>query len=274
VIPIVVGGLSSAPAAPNPPGNNGTVKIDGTPFDDAPNNEPHVGCTFQVDFFGFDEGNLFATVKFEAHPPTGPVRTLLTDKVFIGEDDNSGGGSQAGLDASKTYTLDVAGIEPHPKQGVHIKLTVDAEGSKGADTKHKVFWVTGCETPPTTTTSTTSSSSTTSTSSTTTTPTTAPTSSSSSSSSSTPPSSSPSSSSTTPPSSSPSSSSSTPPSSSPASSSSMPPSSSSSSSSSSVAPTSSSVAGAGLRTGPPASDHPNNGQPKGSVKTDNGKGNG
>ncbi len=39
-----------------PPGNNGTIKIDGAAFDDAPNNEPHVGCTFQVDFYGFDEG--------------------------------------------------------------------------------------------------------------------------------------------------------------------------------------------------------------------------
>ena len=39
---------------------------------------------------------------------------LLTDTVFVGEDDNAGGGSEAGLDASETYTLDVAGIEPHP----------------------------------------------------------------------------------------------------------------------------------------------------------------
>ena len=139
-------------AGPNPPGNNGTVKIDGTPFDDAPDNEPHVGCTFQVDFYGYDEGDLFADVTFESHPPTGPVVTLLTDRVFIGEDDNSGGGSEAGLDASVTYTLDFDGIEPHPNQGFHVKLTVNAEGSQGADVKHKVFWVTGCGPSPTTTT--------------------------------------------------------------------------------------------------------------------------
>jgi hypothetical protein len=48
-------GLASA--APNPPGNNGTIKIDDTPFDDAPDNEPHVGCVFQVDFYGYDEGD-------------------------------------------------------------------------------------------------------------------------------------------------------------------------------------------------------------------------
>ncbi len=141
--------LQSGPAgAVNPPGNNGTIKIDAEAFDDAPNNEPHVGCEFQVDFYGYDEGDLFADVTFEAHPPTGPVQTLLTDTVFIGEDDNGGGGSEAGLDASETYTLSFDGIEPHPNQGFHVKLTLNADGSQGADVKHKVFWVTGCDVPP------------------------------------------------------------------------------------------------------------------------------
>ena len=149
---VVLAAAGLASAGPNPPGNNGTVKIDDVPFDDAPDNEPHVGCIFQVDFYGYDQGDLNATVTFEAHPPTGPVQVLLTDTVFIGEDDNSGGGSQAGLDASQTYTLDFTGIEPHPVQGFHVKLTVNAEGSQGADVKHKVFWVTGCVPAPTTTT--------------------------------------------------------------------------------------------------------------------------
>jgi hypothetical protein len=167
VLVSVLGSAGVAPAGPNPPGNNGVVKIDGEAFDDHPDNEPHVGCVFQVDFYGFDAGDLFADVTFEAQPPTGPVVVLLTDTVFIGEDDNSGGGSEAGLDASETYTLDLSGIEPHPIQGWHVSLTVNADGAQGADVKHKVFWVTGCETPPTTTTST--STTTTSTSTTTTT---------------------------------------------------------------------------------------------------------
>jgi hypothetical protein len=119
-----------------------------------------------VDFYGFDEGDLFADVTFEAHPPTGPRVVLLTDTVPIGEDDNSGGGSEAGLDAQRTYTLDLSGIEPHPIQGWHVKLTINADGSQGADVKYKVFWVSGCETPPTTTTTSTSTTSTTSTSTT------------------------------------------------------------------------------------------------------------
>ncbi|MBA3360699.1 MAG: hypothetical protein H0T94_04435 [Acidimicrobiia bacterium] len=158
---------TAATGAPNPPGNNGTVKIDDVAFDNVPNNEPHVGCVFQVDFYGFDEGDLFADVTFAVHPPTGN-EVILTDEVFIGEDDNSGGGSEAGLDASETYDLSalLAGFTPHPQQGYHVKLTVNADGSQGADTKHKVFWVSGCTPPPTTTTTTSS----TTTSSTTSTP--------------------------------------------------------------------------------------------------------
>lgn len=129
------------------PGNNGTVKIDGEVFDDLPNNEPHVGCSFQVDFYGFDEGDdLFAHVTFTAQPPSGRG-IILEDDVFIGEDDASGGGSEAGLDASATFTLDLSALDEHPVQGYHVKLTVEADGSKGADTKHKTFWVTGCEPP-------------------------------------------------------------------------------------------------------------------------------
>lgn len=139
----------AGPTSAAPAGNNGTVKIDGDPFDAHPNNEPHVGCTFQVDFYGFDEGlDLYAHVTFEAQPPSGRG-VILEDDVWIGEDDASGGGSEAGLDASETYTLDVSGLTEHPNQGYHIRLTVHADGAKGADTKHKTFWVTGCDPCPT-----------------------------------------------------------------------------------------------------------------------------
>jgi hypothetical protein len=166
VLAMVLGLIWLAPAAtsaPNPPGNNGTVKIDGVAFDVHPDNEPHVGCVFQVDFYGFDEGDLFADVTFAVHPPTGAFVDILDDTVFIGEDDNSGGGSIAGLDAQETYDLGLllASYAPHPQQGWHVKLTVNADGSQGADVKHKVFWVSGC-TPPTTTSTSTPPTSTTS----------------------------------------------------------------------------------------------------------------
>ena len=134
----------------DPPGNNGTIKVDGVDFDSHPDNEPHVGCVFQIDFYNFDQGDLNATVTFEGQPPTGGG-VLLTDEVPIGED-AAGGGTD--LDASVAYDLSqaLAGITPHPVQGHHVKLTIDAEGSIGAQVKHKVFWVEGCNPPPTTTT--------------------------------------------------------------------------------------------------------------------------
>lgn len=162
---IAVAGAPATAGSHNPPGNNGTIKVDDRPFDSAPDNEPHVGCDFQIDFYGFDEGeDLNADVTFTAHPPTGGGETLLTDEVFIGEDP-AGGGTD--LDASVTYDLSdrLASYEPHDQQGYHVKLTINADGSQGADTKQKVFWIEGCEdespgddtsptttTPPTTTT--------------------------------------------------------------------------------------------------------------------------
>jgi hypothetical protein len=135
--------LIPAASSAAPPGNNGTVKIDGVAFDDYPDNEPHVGCIFQVDFYNYEQGNYFASVKFVAQPPTGKDITLLTDSVFIGGDPNGGG---TDLDGSGTYDLSSA-LKPfmaHPQQGYHIKLTVNAPRSIGKDTKYKTFWVQSC----------------------------------------------------------------------------------------------------------------------------------
>ena len=134
---------SSMAIAGNPAGDNGTIKIDGVIFDEAPDNQPHVGCVFQVDFYGFDEGMLNATVLFEAHPPTGRDVLLQKDKIFIGEDD-AGGGTD--IDAQETYNLSpfLASYMAHPQQGYHVKLTVKAQGSIGADTKYKTFWIQSC----------------------------------------------------------------------------------------------------------------------------------
>lgn len=143
----------ASPEATHPPGNNGTVKVDDIPFDDHPNNEPHVGCVFEIDFYNYDEGDLSATYGFELWAPTGSG-SLADGELFIGEDPNGGG---TDLDASTgpidlSTALATSGGEPHPIQGYHVRLTVHAEGSIGADVKHKMFWVTGCESGTQTTT--------------------------------------------------------------------------------------------------------------------------
>ena len=66
---LMVAGVPGAATAA--PGNNGTVKV--APHGDVdsiPNNTPHVGCTFQLEWYGFDAG-VTSTVLFEeqARPP-------------------------------------------------------------------------------------------------------------------------------------------------------------------------------------------------------------
>lgn len=135
----------------DPPGNNGTIKIEGADFQSLPpDNNPHQGCTFVVEFYNYDKGDYQAKVVFEDQNPTADagLKVVSGDLTpFIGED-AAGGGRD--LDARETYKLAFTGA-PHPTQGYHVKLTIHAEGSIGADVKHKVFWVEGCKpaTPPT-----------------------------------------------------------------------------------------------------------------------------
>ncbi len=134
--------------AANPPGNNGTVKVDKVPLDTLPDNESHPGCTFGVDFYGFDEGALSATATFTVIAPTVSVDAVVATPppVFIGQDPASGAGTASGFDATVTYDLNQV-LFPYmgaDGKGAHVKLTVHADGAANADTKYKTFWVTGC----------------------------------------------------------------------------------------------------------------------------------
>ncbi|MDQ4085729.1 MAG: hypothetical protein M3165_07920, partial [Actinomycetota bacterium] len=106
-----------------------------------------MACTFQVDFYNYGYGDYWADVDFALQSPTRTDRTISVSsgdsRVRIG-DDRPGGGTD--LDGEETYTLGFTGT-PHPKQGYHVKLTIDAPFSQGARVKHKVFWVRPC--PPT-----------------------------------------------------------------------------------------------------------------------------
>lgn len=164
--------FGSTAFAADPPGNNGTIKIDAQVFDDDPNNEPHVTCPFQIDLYNYDKGDLNATITLLAWDPTQPEREhrVAPDvTLFIGQD-AAGGGTD--LDASQTYdetSLDFSGIEPQENQGFHVKAIVHAQGAQGADVKYKVFWVQPCGASTSSSSSSSSSSSTTSSSTTTTT---------------------------------------------------------------------------------------------------------
>jgi hypothetical protein len=143
-------------AASDPPGSNGTVKVSGKNVDGIPDNEPHQGCTFNVEFYGFDQGgNLIATASFTVLLNGGAEGPTFTfPEVWIGEDPASGAGTVDGIDASRNYNLNEE-LYPYvdasnPNQGVHVRLTVHAEGvADSVATKQKTFWATGCvHTPP------------------------------------------------------------------------------------------------------------------------------
>lgn len=160
LVGIAMAGPVNADPVGAPPGNNGTIKIDGTDVDSHPDNEPHVGCVFQVDFYGYEAG-VPVSMKFEVQPPTGDA-VIHEESGTLDDDDATGGGSEAGLDGEFTIDLtDALGdYVPQPNQGYHVKLTITADDGnpEGAQLKHKVFWVTDCGGATTTTEATTTTS--------------------------------------------------------------------------------------------------------------------
>ena len=73
------------PSSSDPAGNNGTVKI--APLGDLdtiPNNTPHVGCTFQVEWYGFDAGTgIVSSVSFEEQAPTTGVGLTVSGPAQV-----------------------------------------------------------------------------------------------------------------------------------------------------------------------------------------------
>lgn len=123
----------------NPPGNNGTIKIDyAAPTDSGHANRPHPGCAFQLRMFGFDD-DQYGSITFVGQAPT-KLGTLLTQPHVLLSSDDAGGGKD--VDEVYSYTTEQLGLigKPQAKQGWHIKVSVDADNAPGG-AKHKVFWL-------------------------------------------------------------------------------------------------------------------------------------
>jgi len=140
-----------SPAAPaprrskDPRGNNGTIKIDGAAWDARVDNEPHTSCAFRVTFFGFDQGQT-ADITVSGQAPTGGG-VLLHETAVPTSDDPAGGAAHDYDGATRVFTADDLGLDavtPHPKQGYHLKVTVDSLQAPGG-AKQKVLWLEPCE---------------------------------------------------------------------------------------------------------------------------------
>lgn len=157
---------SSANSGQDPAGNNGTVFIHDVANDHSPHNVPHVGCTFYVDFFGFDN-NQNVQVSFAGQAPTGKDQALGGGQSLTPVSNDAASGAGQDWDNEITVTADELGVQnlgDPAHQGYHVKMTVVT--NQPGDHKYKVFWVQPCTT--------TSTSSTPSTPSTPTTPTNGP----------------------------------------------------------------------------------------------------
>ncbi|MBM0239167.1 LPXTG cell wall anchor domain-containing protein [Micromonospora sp. ATA32] len=139
--------LQAAPGGHNPKGDNGTVKIDGAPFEDKVDNQPHVTCDFELEFFNFDEGQR-ADITLWSQPPSSQPKDKVVWSVknrVISNDPASGAENDHDEVIRLSATdLDMAGLKLHEKQGYHIKLDVDLTDGRSSDAKHKVFWLQPC----------------------------------------------------------------------------------------------------------------------------------
>jgi hypothetical protein len=142
----------SGASSSDPAGNNGTVFIHDVPNDQNPHNVPHVGCTFYVDFFGFDAGQK-VTVSFAGQAPTGKDTPLGGGQTIDPVSDDSAGGAGNDWDYEITVTaadLGVSALGDPAHEGYHIKMSVETYAP--GDHKYKVFWMQPCEQPQSTTT--------------------------------------------------------------------------------------------------------------------------
>ena len=134
----------------DPPGNNGTVKIerDG-PADEDKGNEPiGDGCMIWLEYYGFDQGQT-ADITFTAQAPSGNGEVLIADKGVPISNDAAGGGQDDDAVIAYNLTSAVQNLKHQKNQGYHIKLSSDTREAPGG-AKHKVFWIDCAPAAPTT----------------------------------------------------------------------------------------------------------------------------
>lgn len=106
-------------AGHNPNGDNGTVKIDGAEFSDRVQNEPHVTCDFELEFFNFDEDQA-ANISLTAQAPSGQGQVVWSMQNVVISDDPAKG-AENDHDAAIMIPgkdLDLTGLEPPAEAGL------------------------------------------------------------------------------------------------------------------------------------------------------------
>lgn len=119
-------------------GNSGTIKIVAVGADTHNDNEPHPGCTFRVDFYGFDAGTMHLTVR-----SVEPTTTALLRRETVSITRSARGNT---FQTSRTYDVsgELASFTPK-QQGYHLRVDVRRSDANGQGSKTKVFWL-NCQT--------------------------------------------------------------------------------------------------------------------------------
>jgi hypothetical protein len=126
-------------------GNSGSIKVNPVGYQDGtqpPRNHPHVGCVFDVNFYGF-YGSV-EDVTFAVQPPSGHGITLEVEPTSTTSyDDTPPGGNTLVMTQRYDLTDALAGadVEEHHTQGYHVKVTSVGDREGSGNRKHKVFWV-------------------------------------------------------------------------------------------------------------------------------------
>ena len=102
------------------------------------NNHPHVGCSFQIKWSGYDKGDdIVSPVSFAMHARPSNVGAVACPGRHLyswAATPPAAPARPPGLDSHEIYTLSFDGAG-HPKQGYHVKLAVTTPCSQGNDTK-------------------------------------------------------------------------------------------------------------------------------------------
>src|SRR4051812_31389084 len=87
-------------------GSTGQIAVDGVAMDDVLHDVPHVGCSFVLDFSGYDDRTRTATIQLVGQEPTGGGE-LVDDSFAFG----NAGRVKLDLGAS------LADVDPDPQHG-------------------------------------------------------------------------------------------------------------------------------------------------------------
>lgn len=130
-----------------PPGNNGHIQIDEYAADGGKGNDPHPGCGFSINFFGYDTSTVAnpvtAHITVAPWAPTkgGTIQHFTTSfPPYVRASGSQLDENFPTMDPAQVVSM-FSGVAPK-KQGWHVRVTVTVQPlAIGSDVKHHMLWL-------------------------------------------------------------------------------------------------------------------------------------